>query len=197
MKRFFPFILVLLVACSPGEKADVPQTVVQLDQPPAETTPVVAESLPPPPPADTITPVLLAAGRQWGTTEDEIRRSLGAPDEVTLEPYPNQHDTTKTDTIVRLMYRDLTVALYRVTESSADILLQVVLSRSGRGLPFGIDVGTRREEVAAIRAPTRESLDDDRNETLEYQGSMESPGLVRFVLRRDRVQRIEWVYFID
>jgi len=26
---------------------------------------------------------------------------------------------------------------------------------------------------------------------------MESPGVVRFVLRRDRVQRIEWVYFID
>ena len=189
----------LLFACTPGEKPDAAQTVIQQPPPPLDTTtPIVAaESLPPPPQEDTITPVLLAAGRQWGTTERAIRRTLGAPDRVSAEPFQNQHDSTKTDTILRLVYRDLTVALYRVTDSRADILLQVVLSRAGRRLPFGIDVGNRKEDVVAILGATREGLDDDKNETLEYQETMESPGVVRFVLRRDRVQRIEWVYFID
>jgi len=105
--------------------------------------------------------------------------------------------TPPQDTIIRLYYRDVTLALYRVTESRADILLQVILTRAGRRLPFGIDVGTRREDVVAIQAPTREGRDDEGLETLEYHGPMERPGVVRFVLRRDRVQRIEWVYFID
>jgi hypothetical protein len=184
----------LLVACGAEQKpAAAPpslDTTLQV---------VTSESLPPPPPPleDTITAALLAAGRQWGTTERDIRRILGTPDDVTTEPFQNQHDSTKTDTILRLKYRDLTLALYRVTESGKDILLQVILSRAGRPLPFGLDIGTRREDIVALRAPTGESLDDERLETLEYQGSMESPGLFRFVLRRDRVQRIEWAYFID
>jgi len=187
-----------LVACGAGEKPDTAQTVVQQSRTPDTATAIVPpESLPPPSQADTITPVLLGAGRQWGATERAIRRTLGEPDKVTTEPFQNQHDSTKTDTILHLQYRDVTVALYRVTESRADILLQVILSRAGRRLPFGIDVGARKEDVVAILGSTRESLDDDRNETLEYQGPMESPGVVRFVLRRDRVQRIEWVYFID
>jgi len=182
----------LLVACGAEQKPDAPQSVVQA-APPAPDT----ETPAPAPPQDTITPALLAAGRQWGTTEGEIRRTLGAPDDVTAEAFQNQHDATKTDTILRLKYRDLMVALYRVTESRADMLLQAVVSRAGHRLPFGIDIGTRREDIVAILAPTREGLDDDRLETLEYHGPMESPGMVRFVLRRDRVQRIEWVYFID
>lgn len=192
-------LLVFVLACGSGEQADTAQTVVQQAPPPPDTTtPIVpVESLPPPSQEDTITPALLAAGRQWGTTERAIRRTLGEPDKVTTEPFQNQHDSTKTDTILRLQYRDLTVALYRVTESRADILLQVILARAGRRLPFGIDVGTRKEDVVALLGSTREGLDEDRNETLEYQGTMESPGVVRFVLRRDRVQRIEWVYFID
>lgn len=199
MARRRPELLLcaLLVACGAGEKPDAAQTVVQETPPPDTTTPLVAaESLPPPPRQDTIVPVLLAAGRQWGTTERAIRRILGAPDDVSAEPFQNQHDSTKTDTIIRLKYRDVTVALYRVTESRADILLHVLLSRAGRRLPFGIDIGTRRDDVVAILAPTREGLDGEL-ETLEYQGPMDSPGVVRFMLRRDRVQRIEWVYFID
>jgi len=189
----------LLVACGSEQKPDAVPAVVHETPPPDTTTPIIAaESLPPPPPEDTSLRVFVAAGRQWGTTEREIRRRLGGPDRVIAEPFPNQHDSTKTDTIVRLVYRDLTVVLYRVTESGSDLLLQAVLSRSGRPLPLGIDVGTRKAEVVEILGSTREGLDEDENETLEYRGGpMESPGVVRFVLRRDRVQRIEWVYFID
>lgn len=192
-------LLVLALACGSGEKADDSQTVVQLGQPSVDTTTqiVAAESLPPPPAQDTITPVFLAAGRQFGTTERAIRRMLGAPDKVSAEPFQNQHDSTKTDTILRLNYRDLMLALYRVTESRSDFLLQVILSRAGRRLPFGIDVGTKRDEVVTILGPMREVLDDDGLETLEYQGPMEHSGIIRFVLRRDRVHRIEWSYFID
>ena len=190
-------LLAFLLACGSGEQPHTPQTVAQQTPAPDTTTALVAAESLAPLPGDTITPVLLAAGRQWGTTEREIRRALGTPDDVTTEPFANQHDSTMTDTIIRLEYRDLTVALYRVTESRAEILLQVVLSRAGRPMPFGIGIGARRDDVVAILAPTREGLDDERLETLEYQGGMESPGVVRFVLRRDRVQRIEWVYFID
>ena len=187
----------LLLACSPGEKGDAPRTVVQLGPLSIDTSTPALDSLPAPILQDTIIPVLLATGREFGTTEQETRQFLGAPDRVTAEPFQNQHDATKTDTIIRLYYRDLTLALYRVTESRADILLQVILSRAGRRIPFGIDIGTRREDVVAIQAPTREGHDDEGLETLEYHGPMERPGIVRFVLRRDRVQRIEWVYFID
>jgi hypothetical protein len=189
----------LLLACGSDQKPDAAQTVVQLDQPSLDSsTPAPAlDSLPPPTHQDTIVPVLLATGREFGTTEREIRHFLGAPDRVTAEPFQNQHDATKTDTILRLYYRDLTLALYRVTESRVDILLQVILSRAGRRIPFGLDIGTRREDVVAIQAPTREGLDDEGLETLEYEGPMEHPGIVRFVLRRDRVHRIEWSYFID
>ncbi len=189
----------LLVACGSDPKPDAAQTAVQQGQPSLDTsTPAPAlDSLLPPTPQDTIVPVLLATGREFGTTEREIRQFLGAPDRVTAEPFQNQHDATKTDTILRLYYRDLTLALYRVTESRVDILLQVILSRAGRRIAFGIDIGTRREQVVAIQAPTREVLDDEGLETLEYQGPMDHPGIVRFVLRRDRVHRIEWSYFID
>jgi hypothetical protein len=189
----------LLLACGSDPKPDAAHTVVQQGQPSLDTTTPAPtlDSLPPPTPQDTITPALIATGREFGTTEREIRQFLGAPDRVTAEPFQNQHDATKTDTILRLYYRDLTLALYRVSESRADILVQVILSRAGRRIPFGIDIGTHREQVVAILAPTREVLGDDRLETLEYQGPMEHPGTVRFVLRRDRVHRIEWSYFID
>lgn len=190
----------LLVACGSDQKPDAAQTVVRPNPPSLDTTtPALgtADSLPPPTAHDTVIPAFLAAGRQFGTIEREIRPILGAPDSVSAEPYPNQHDSTQTDTILRLYYRDLTLALYRVTKSRGDILLQVILSRAGRRLPFGIDVGTKRDEVVAILGPTREGLDDAGLETLEYEGPMENPGIVRFVLRRDRVHRIEWSYFID
>src|SRR6266581_385854 len=93
--------------------------------------------------------VACASGEQFGTTEREIRRILGAPDSVNATPFQNLHDSTQTDTILRFYYRDLILGLYRVTQARSDFLLQVILSGAGRRLPFGIGVGTNREQLVA------------------------------------------------
>jgi hypothetical protein len=107
------FVLpVLLVGCGSDRKPDSAQTVVQQGQLSLDTTtptPAV-DSVPSSTPEDTVIPRLLATGREFGTTEQEIRQFLGLPDRVTAEPFENQHDATKTDTILRLYYRDLTLA---------------------------------------------------------------------------------------
>ncbi len=189
----------LLVACGSGEKSDAAQTVVQLDRPRLDTTTPAsgADSVAPPAPEDTALSALLAAGEQFGTTEREIRRILGAPDSVNATPFQNLHDSTQTDTILRFYYRDLILGLYRVTQARSDFLLQVILSGAGRRLPFGIGVGTNREQLVAIVGPGKEGLDDSSVETLEYGGPTDDSSMIRFYLRKDRVQRVEWTYFID
>jgi hypothetical protein len=154
-------LTLLLVSCGPGEKPDAAQTVVQINPPFFDTaTPAInaADSLPPTIPQDTILPALLDAGRQFGTTEREIQRILGEPDSVSATPFQNQHDATQTDTILRLYYHDLTLALYRITQGRGEILVQVILSGAGRHLPFDMGVGTNREQLVAVVGPGREGL---------------------------------------
>jgi hypothetical protein len=147
---------------------------------------------------DTVIATLLLAGQQFGTTEQQIRQRLGRVDSVRATPIQNRYDSTQTDTVVRLFYHDLTLGLYRVAKGHRDILGHVILSGIGHRIPFDIGVGTdRRRLLALLGKPPAILVDDEGVETLEYQGPMEDPSKIRFVLRNERVRRIEWSYYIE
>ena len=139
--------------------------------------------------------IYVAAREQFGTREPRINTALGTPDSVQLTPVRNRHDSTQTDTIVRLYYPGVTLDLYRVTQSGTDLLWHLVLSRQGAKRPLGVGIGSTREQLEAVLGPPTELGKDDAGlETLEYLHEGEG---VTFVLDRGAVSRIEWIGHVD
>jgi len=137
----------------------------------------------------------VAAREQFGTGEARIRAALGTPDSVQLTPFQNRHDSTQTDTVIRLYYPGVTLGLYRVAASGTDLLGEVLLTRERGKHPLGIGIGSTREQLETVFGPANEEGHDDAgHETLEYLQEGEG---VTFVLDRGAVSRIEWTGHVD
>ena len=67
-------------------------------------------------------------------------------------------------------------------------LRRVRIGAPGRALPFGLDVGTARDEIERVLGEPQESADA----YLMYLYSDGYPETVHFHLRDGRVRRIEW-----
>jgi len=137
----------------------------------------------------------VAAREQFGTTQGRIRAALGAPDSVEATPFQNPHDSTQTDTVIRLYYPGVTLGLYRVALSGTDLLGEVILSRQRGVPPLGVGIGSTRGQLeAAFGPPSEEGHDEAGHETVEYVRELEG---VTFVLDKGVVSRIEWTGHVD
>jgi hypothetical protein len=144
---------------------------------------------------DSAVATYVAAREQFGTSEARIRTTLGTPDSVQVTPLPNRHDSTQTDTVLRLYYPGVRLGLYRVGLTGTDLLWEVLLSRQLGKRSLDIGIGSTREELEAVLGPAPEQGHDDAgHETLEYR---HEGGGVTFVLDRGAVSRIEWTGHVD
>jgi hypothetical protein len=137
----------------------------------------------------------VAAREQFGTTEGRIRTALGTPDTVQVTPLPNRHDSTQTDTVIRLYYPGVKLGLYRVALTGTDLVWEVLLSRQLGKRPLDVGIGSTREQLETVFGPATEPGQDDAgHETLGYLHEGEG---VTFVLDRGAVTRIEWTGHVD
>ncbi len=118
-----------------------------------------------------------------GRTVAEIERTLGPP----LGAEPGAVSTYRDPAVVRatrrLSYPGLVIDVLPTGR-----VRRVRLAAPGRSLPFGLDVGTAREEIERVLGEPQESADGH----LMYIYSDGYPDTVHFHLRDGRVRAIEW-----
>jgi len=118
-----------------------------------------------------------------GRTVAEIERTLGPP----LGAEPGAVSTYRDPAVVRatrrLSYPGLVIDVLPTGR-----VRRVRLAAPGRSLPFGLDVGTAREEIERVLGEPQESAGGH----LMYLYSDGYPDTVHFHLRDGRVRAIEW-----
>ena len=192
-------LLLLLLACKRAPQPATGRESSAVPHLPSESTPVAPtlsdSAVAPQDARDRAVATYVAAREQFGTSEARIRAALGAPDSVQLTPFQNRHDSTQTDTIIRLYYPGVALGLYRVAASGTDLLGEVLLTRERGKRPLGIGIGSTPEQLEAVFGPpTEQGQDDAGHETLEYLHEGEG---VTFVLHKGAVSGIEWTGHVD
>lgn len=118
-----------------------------------------------------------------GRTGVEVVELLGPPLRTDRGAVPSYRDPVVVWPTQRLSYPGLVIDVLPTGR-----LRRVRVSIAGRGLPFGIDVGSLREEVERFLGEPQESVD----EHIMYLYSDGYPETVHFHLRDGRVHGIEW-----
>jgi hypothetical protein len=119
----------------------------------------------------------------FGRTGTDVERALGPPGATEPGRVPSFRDAAVFRTARRLVYPGLVI---EVLETGR--LRRVRIGVPGRGLPFGLDVGTPREEIERVLGEPQEAADSH----LMYLYSDGFPETVHFHLRDGRVRVIEW-----
>jgi hypothetical protein len=119
----------------------------------------------------------------FGRTGADVERTLGPPFQTEPGRVPSFRDPAVFRPARRLSYPGLVI---EVLETGR--LRRVRIGAPGRGLPFGLDVGSPREEVERILGEPQETADSH----LMYLYSDGYPETVHFHLRDGRVRGIEW-----
>jgi hypothetical protein len=113
----------------------------------------------------------------------EVERTLGPPLGVEPGAVPTYRDPAVFRPTRQLSYPGLVIDVLATGR-----LRRVRLAAPGRGLPFGLDVGTARGEIEAVLGEPQDSADGH----LMYLHSDGFPETVHFHLRDGRVRAIEW-----
>jgi hypothetical protein len=119
----------------------------------------------------------------FGRTGAEVERALGPPLGAEPGAVPTYRDPAVFHATRRLSYPDLVIDVL-----PTGTLRRVRIGAPGRGLPFGLDVGTSREEIERALGEPQESSDSH----LMYLYSDGYPDTVHFHLRDGSVRGIEW-----
>ena len=119
----------------------------------------------------------------FGRSSADVERTLGPPLTAEAARVASYRDATVFRATRRLAYPGLVID---VLEGGR--VRRVRISAPGRGLPFGLDVGTERVEVERLLGEPQEA--DDSH--LMYLYSDGYPDTVHFHLRSARVREIEW-----
>jgi hypothetical protein len=119
----------------------------------------------------------------FGRTGAEVERTLGPPRETESGRVPSFRDAAVFRPARRLTYPGLVI---EVLETGR--LRRVRIGAPGRGLPFGLDIGSLREEVERVLGEPQEAAESH----LMYLYSDGYPETVQFHLRDGRVRGIEW-----
>jgi hypothetical protein len=112
-----------------------------------------------------------------------VERVLGPPGATEPARVPSFRDAAVFRIARRFVYPGLVI---EVLETGR--LRRVRIGVPGRGLPFGLDVGTPREEIERVLGEPQEAADSH----LMYLYSDGFPETVHFHLRDGRVRVIEW-----
>ena len=119
----------------------------------------------------------------FGRSGADVERTLGPPLTAEAARVASYRDATAFRATRRLAYPGLVID---VLEGGR--VRRVRIAAPGRGLPFGLDVGTERVEVERLLGEPQEA--DDSH--LMYLYSDGYPDTVHFHLRSARVREIEW-----
>ena len=119
----------------------------------------------------------------FGRTGLDVERTLGPPGATEPGRVPSFRDAAVFHPVRRLVYPGLVI---EVLETGR--LRRVRIGAPGRGLPFGLDVGSPREEIERVLGEPQDAADSH----LMYLYSDGYPETVHFHLREGRVRGIEW-----
>jgi hypothetical protein len=119
----------------------------------------------------------------FGRSGADVERTLGPPLTAEAARVASYRDATVFRATRRLAYPGLVID---VLEGGR--VRRVRIAAPGRGLPFGLDVGTERVEVERLLGEPQEA--DDSH--LMYLYSDGYPDTVHVHLRSARVREIEW-----
>jgi hypothetical protein len=119
----------------------------------------------------------------FGRTNAQVERTLGPPLRAESGRVPSFRDPAVFRPARRLSYPGLVIEIVETGR-----LRRVRIAAPGRDLPFGLDIGSRREEVERILGEPQETADSH----LMYLYSDGYPETVHFHLRAGRVREIEW-----
>lgn len=119
----------------------------------------------------------------FGRTGAEVERTLGPPPQVEAGAVASYRDPAVFRSTRRLSYPGLVIDVLETGR-----LRRVRIAAPGRGLPFGLDVGSPREAVERVLGEPQETADSH----LMYLYSDGYPETVHFHLRDGRVRGIEW-----
>jgi hypothetical protein len=119
----------------------------------------------------------------FGRTGAEVERTLGAPLRAEAGAVSSYRDVAVFRSTRRLSYPGLVIDVLETGR-----LRRVRIGTSGWGLPFGLDVGSAREEIERVLGEAQETADSH----LMYLYSDGYPETVHFHLRDGRVRGIEW-----
>ncbi|MGH7320107.1 MAG: hypothetical protein ACRELA_10860 [Candidatus Rokuibacteriota bacterium] len=126
-----------------------------------------------------------AARELFGRTGPGVERVLGAPVAVERGAVPSFLDPVRVYPARRLSYPGLVIEVL-----ATGLVRRVQVTAPRPGLPFGLNVGTSRDEVERALGEPQEATDT----LLMYLYSDGYPDTVHFHLRDGRVGRIEWNY---
>ena len=124
-----------------------------------------------------------AARTLFGRTRDDVERALGPPLRAEEGAVSTYRDPAVFRHTRRLSYPGLVIDVLDTGR-----IRRVRIEAPGRSLPFGLDVGSLREEVERVLGEPQESADDH----LMYLYSDGYPETVDFHLKDGRVRGIEW-----
>ncbi len=119
----------------------------------------------------------------FGRTGVEVEQTLGPPLQTESGAVASYRDPAVFRPTRRLSYPGLVIDVLATGR-----VRRVRIVRSGRGLPFGLDVGSPREEVEQVLGEAQEAADSH----FMYLYSDGYPETVHFALRDGRVREIEW-----
>jgi hypothetical protein len=119
----------------------------------------------------------------FGSTSAEVIQALGPPQETATGAVSSYRDPAVFRATRRLTYPGLMIDVLNTGR-----VRRVRIGGPGRGLPFGLDIGSSREEVERVLGEPQESADSH----LMYLYSDGYPETVHFHLRDGRVRVIEW-----
>jgi hypothetical protein len=119
----------------------------------------------------------------FGRTGAEVERALGPPVDTQPGAVASYLDPADLRPTRRLTYPGLVIDVLGTGR-----IRRVRIAAPGRGLPFGLDVGSPRDEVERILGEPQEAT----TSVLMYLYSDGFPETVHFHLRDGRVRGIEW-----
>jgi hypothetical protein len=119
----------------------------------------------------------------FGRTGAEVERILGLPAQVEAGAVSTYQNPAVFRSTRRLSYLGLVIDVLDTGR-----IRRVRIAAPGRGLPFGLDVGSPRQEVERVLGAPQEAEDSH----LMYLYSDGYPDTVHFHLRDGHVRGIEW-----
>lgn len=136
----------------------------------------------------------IADGRDFtlGNTREEIIANLGEPKKETVANIKNRHNPNQTDKYYTLEYDGLTVEIYHVTASDRQLLDSVTITDAQYPVKYALGIGTTGTHVTEVLGPPNE-----RSGNISTYQDEQGLNRVLFTISKNRVNRIEWDYYVD
>ena len=120
-----------------------------------------------------------------GKSIKDIKQSLGKPLRENIEDYQNPHVENQIDEIHILDYGGLMIHVYRANEKPPrDILYRLIITDDDYEMKWGLGIGSTRKEVELLFGKSDRIEDENTNS-------------VSFSFSNDKIDKIEWNWYLD